>query len=64
MIPLQFCKGGILLQCKYCNKIYRLGERVKLSLALELKARANGCTFIEDDCGCSKDTATLIAVWR
>ena len=55
MIPAKLCKGGIIYQCKSCNKVYRLGEWVSISLVLQLKAKVQGCTFIELDCGCGEE---------
>jgi hypothetical protein len=53
------CQGGIIYRCKNCKKVYRLGEWISISWALELKAKATGCQMIESDCGCTEEVQHL-----
>jgi hypothetical protein len=64
MIPVKLRKRSFVYQCKYCRKVYKLGDWVPISWVVEVKARMSGCKFIEDDCGCqdSDDTTSLLII--
>ena len=59
MLPKRFCKGGLIFQCKHCKKVFHLGEWMILSWATEVRARMEGCTFKESDCGCAEEEAII-----